>query len=142
MNYLCYVYGKEFILYKEFDALRDFVRYGKLNSKISICINNGGLLNIDQKVEYGHLIGTAWTAKDGLCLVGFVSWFNSITYSFILMDWSNEKVLLDASNFVCDNTKRTITEFKNPILMDWPGSEHELEFFEGKYLRIVPKSND
>lgn len=79
-NYLCYEYGKEFVLNKEYDNIRNFIRNGTFETPLTMCVNNRGLSGIPNRVDNSHAIGTAWTVTDKLCLVGFVSWFNSITY--------------------------------------------------------------
>lgn len=137
-NFICYSYGKEFVLNDELDNIRSYIRYGKVNSPIKLSTCNGGLAGVPSSVEYGHCIGTAWTVTDRLCLMGFVSWYNSITYSFILKEWSPTLDLVELYGSVCDNTNRNIITIPNPIIIDWPDSKYTLECFD-KGFKIVSK---
>ena len=139
-NYICYSYGKDFVLNSEFDNIRSFIRYGRVTSPIKLSTSNGGLSGVPNRVEYGHCIGTAWTVTDRLCLMGFVSWYNSITYSFLLKDWPPSCDLVKLYSAVCDNTNRKIINISNPIVIDWPDSEYSLECFD-RGFKIVPKKS-
>lgn len=126
-NYLCFTYGKEFVLNKEYDSVRSFIRHGTVESSLKICVTSGGLSGIPNRVENGHALGVACTATDKLCLMGFVSWFNSITYSFILKEWDT-KELGKLHSIICDNSNREIKEIMHPIIIDWPSSNYSVKY--------------
>lgn len=137
-NFLCYKYGKDFVLDKKYDNIRSFIRGGSVESPLKMCVNNGGLSGIPNRVENGHVIGTAWTATDKLCLMGFVSWFNSITYSFILKEWDEPK-LIELHDVICDNSNHEIKEIVNPIVIDWPDSQFSIQCLDNA-IRLVKKT--
>lgn len=138
-NYLCYHFGKNYVLDKNYDALRSFVRYEKEDGSIIACVNSGGLKGIPGKTEGGHIIGTAWTVTDSLYLCGFVSWFGEITYSFLLNNWENKRMLQETSYIICNNLTRNIVEYNNPLIVDWPNSKYTIEVTTDYGLQIVPK---
>jgi hypothetical protein len=82
LNYLAYVRGAEFVLLSDFNAIRQFVRYGKVQAYPLVVPSANPILNDDQALARqtsGHLLTLGWT--DSLSdLVGQVSLFNTITY--------------------------------------------------------------
>ena len=140
MNYLCCSYGKEYVLDPKFDTLRTFIRYGTVSDTIKMCVNNGGLTGIPGRVKNSHVIGTAWAAVDSLYLCGFVSWFGAITYSFLIEKQPYLRVFPDMSFAVCDNQSRVITEYRNPLLVEWPDSKYSISIV-GNRAVLIPKAN-
>lgn len=77
-NYICYTYGKDYILQPTFDNLRNYVRYGTLTAPLQSFINSGGIKKIPGLVNDCHAVGLAWTViGEQIHLCGFVSWFDS-----------------------------------------------------------------
>lgn len=138
LNYLCYVFGKEYLLDRRFDDLRNFVRYGIETDGVKMCLNNGGLSGLPEKVTNGHVIGTALATAEAPYLSGFVSWFGEITYSFLVERLLNNNALPPMSYAICDNTRRTITEYNNTLLVEWPNSKYTIHV-SGNIIRLVPK---
>lgn len=132
-NYLCYAYGKEFALKSGFDNFRSFVRDGNNSESIKMFINDGGLRNIPRLVEDCHTVGTGWSIiKEQIYLCGFVSWFNSITYTFALLPVPTAKVncLPQSKVIICDNHRRTIEESEYQLTFDWPGDNKKIGFLD------------
>lgn len=140
LNYLCFTYGKEYVLETTFDDLRSFVRYGKKTESIKMCINNGGVSGLPGRVENGHIIGTALAVADNLYLCGFVSWFGAITYSFLIEKQSDLTAFPDISFSICDNKTRLITEYHNPLIVEWPNSKHSVSIIKNNVV-LTPKGN-
>lgn len=139
LNYACYTLGKEFILRPSLTNLRNYARYGTDGGAILCDIREKGILGIQENMPRSHVIGIGITAlHDGFYVMGFVSWFNAITYSFIL-----EKVDVSSLNtddlkcIVCDNEKRQIVVLPNYVVIDWPGSGCHIQIV-GDNLLIVP----
>ena len=130
-NYLCYAYGKYFVLQSCFDNFRSFIRAGNHNKSIKMLINNGRLWNTPGLVENCHVVGAGWSIiKEQIYLCGFVSWFNSITYIFVLFTVSTVKIncLPPLKVIICDNSQRTITEGEYLIVFHWPDDNKNLDF--------------
>jgi hypothetical protein len=86
-NYLAFVCdltfcNHTFVLERDFDLVRRFIRYGEMPSYPVVVANFGPILRDDSPTRRqtgGHLLTLDWSAS-GLDLVGQVSVFNSITY--------------------------------------------------------------
>ncbi len=85
-NYLAYVQGREFALHEDFNAVRNFIRYGRGSPKDYFFVNQPHILHndrwfeghgLDVKETEGHLLVLEWRGSD---LVGCVSLFNQTTY--------------------------------------------------------------
>lgn len=144
-NYLCYAYGKEFVLQSCFDDFRSFIRDGNNSKGIKMFINNGGLRNIPGLVENCHTVGTGWSIiKEQIYLCGFVSWFNSITYTFALLPVPTAKVncLRQLKVMICDNYQRTIEESEYLLVFDWPGDNKKFGFLDENLRPISCKGDN
>lgn len=138
-NYLCYAYGKDFVLQSCFDNFRNFIRTGNHSESIKMIINNGGLRNIPGLVENCHVVGTGWSIiKEQIYLCGFVSWFNSITYTFALFPVPTAKIncLPPLKVIICDNDQRTIAESEYLTVFDWPGDNKKFGFLDKNFQPI------
>lgn len=137
LNYLCFSYGKAYLLNSRFNNLRNFVRYGTASESIKMCLNNGGLAGVPNKVNEGHVIGIAVATAEAPYYSGFVSWFGAITYSFLI-----EKVSLSPlpkmTFAICDNQSRVITEYHDMLLVEWPNSEYTISVSD-EFAIICPK---
>ena len=103
-------------------------------------INNGGLRNIPGLVENCHVVGTGWSIiKEQIYLCGFVSWFNSITYTFALFPVPTAKIncLPPLKVIICDNDQRTIAESEYLTVFDWPGDNKKFGFLD-KIFQPIP----
>jgi hypothetical protein len=83
-NYLCYVVGKKFLLFNDFDEIRRFVRHGEGKADRFVEVNVPPILYDDQQLEKfgikiteGHLIIVGWKGMD---LFSKVSLFNTTTF--------------------------------------------------------------
>lgn len=85
-NYLAYTQGREFALHENFNAVREFIRYGCGDSKEYFFANQPPILHndklfrkrgIDARETEGHLLVLEWRGSD---LVALVSFFNHTTY--------------------------------------------------------------
>ena len=137
-NFLCYTYGREFVLDKRLENLRSFIRYGKQSGGVQQSIYRGGLVGFPGKSENGHIIGTFWTATDSLYLGGFVSWFGAITYSFLIEKWSPDDKFIDTHYAICDNQSRTICSKKQLLTAEWPNSDYSITVTD-KAVIMIPK---
>ena len=112
-NYLCYTYGKDYVLQPFFDNLRKYIRYGELISSFRFNIYNPKILQIPSSANCSHAIGLAWTAiGKQIHLCGIVSWFQTITYVFDLGQIKMEqlKFFNPGKCVICDNSRRVLTE--------------------------------
>ena len=85
-NFLAFVCGSDFVLAKDFDVVRRFIRYGDAAAYPIVAETVQPILRDDssnRRQTSGHLLTVSW-AGSGLHLVGQVSLFNSITYSVSL----------------------------------------------------------
>jgi len=85
-NFLAYVCGSVFVLHKDFDVIRRFIRYGDMPAYPVVVETFQPILRDDSSTRRqtpGHLLTVNWAAS-GIDLVGQVSLFNSITYSISL----------------------------------------------------------
>ena len=83
-NYLAYIAGKHFVLNKNFNEIRKFIRYDQNNEEEYLSVNQLPILHDDQwlarfamKVTIGHLIVLEWKGKKIVSKVGL---FNTHTY--------------------------------------------------------------
>lgn len=88
LNFLAYVKGTEFALRPDFDAVRDYVRYGKKFPVPCVIVSNFPILRGDSSLyrqTNGHLIVIDWDKmKRGI--VCMLSLFNHLTYHVRLSD--------------------------------------------------------
>ena len=85
-NFLAFVCGAAFVLHKDFDVIRRFIRYGDAPTYPVVAETFQPILRDDsmtRRQTSGHLLTVNW-ADSGVDLVGQVSLFNSITYSISL----------------------------------------------------------
>jgi hypothetical protein len=85
-NFLAFVCGAAFVLHKDFDVIRRFIRYGDTPVFPLVAETFKPILQDDstaRRQTSGHLLTLNWAAS-GVDLVGQVSLFNSITYSISL----------------------------------------------------------
>ena len=119
-NYMCYAYGKEYVLENTFDQFRRFIRYGDPYMPAGKFMY-GKIISIPELSEDSHIVGLAWTITDKLCLCGFISWYNEITFSFIIKQYptSTGCLLLPLKYSICDNTNRVVTIKEDTIIFPW-----------------------
>lgn len=138
-NYICYTYGKDYILQPNFDNLRNYVRYGTLTAPLQSFINSGGIKKIPGLVNDCHAVGLAWTViGEQIHLCGFVSWFDSITYVFDLMPVKTGQFnfLNNVKCVICDNHRRVLTEAEYLTVLDWPGTNKKIGFLDRNFQPI------
>jgi len=85
-NFLALVSGTPFVLERDFDAIRRFIRYGETPGYELVRERLGPILRDDwetRRQTSGHLLTVNWAAS-GVDLVGQVSLFNSVTYAVSL----------------------------------------------------------
>jgi hypothetical protein len=85
-NFLAMVSGAAFVLERDFDAVRRFIRYGETPPYDLVHERFGPILRDDSATHRqtsGHLLTVEWAASS-IDLVGQVSLFNSITYAVSL----------------------------------------------------------
>jgi len=85
-NFLALVSGAAFVLERDFDAIRRFIRYGEMPAYNLVRERFGPILRDDsatRRQTSGHLLTVNW-AVSGIDLVGQVSLFNSVTYAVSL----------------------------------------------------------
>lgn len=87
-NYLAYCEGRDFVLNKQFNPIREFIRDGKGDYNNFFYPNDKPILFEEQKLKKrtceGHLIVAEW---QGSSLVGRVSLFNLTTYRIIFCQY-------------------------------------------------------
>lgn len=136
-NYICYTYGKDYILQPTFDNLRNYVRYGTPIAQP--IVSPGGIKKIPGLVDKCHAVGLAWTViGEQIHLCGFVSWFDSITYVFELVSVETGKLnfLPPVRYVVCDNHRRVLTEAEYLTVLDWPGTNKKIGFLDRNFQPI------
>lgn len=144
-NFLCYSYGKECATKPVFNNYRTFIRYGKLSAPIKMFISNGGLREFPGLKENCHTIGFAWSAIESqIYLCGFVSWFNTITYTFALFPVPTGTVncLPLLKCIICDNNTRIINEAEYLTVFDWPNNTTRIGFCDTNLRPIKRKRGD
>jgi hypothetical protein len=85
-NFLALVSGGAFVLERDFDTIRRFIRYGDAPRYTPVRERLGPILRDDsptRRQTSGHLLTVNWAAS-GVDLVGQVSLFNSVTYAVSL----------------------------------------------------------
>jgi hypothetical protein len=85
-NFLAEIGGVTFVLERDFDPIRRFIRYGETPNYDLVLERYGPILHDDSATHRqtsGHLLTVGWAAS-GVDLVGQVSLFNSLTYSVSL----------------------------------------------------------
>lgn len=89
-NYIAYVAGKDFILSRDFDGIRRFIRYDDGKSENYFAVNIPPILHDDQilakfgiKTTEGHLIVAEWRKSN---VISKLSLFNTSTYLIRLCD--------------------------------------------------------
>lgn len=85
-NFLAWVSGAAFVLERDFDVIRRFIRYGEAPGYDVVRERFGPILRDDSTTHRqtsGHLLTVNWVAS-GVDLVGQVSLFNSVTYAVSL----------------------------------------------------------
>lgn len=139
-NFICYSYGKEHALQSIFDNLRAFIRYGTLDAPMKMFISNGGLKNIPNPKENGHIVGTAWSViGKTLYLCGFISWFGAITYIFALYPIPTGMINCPPSNkfVICDNQSKELDLQERLVVFDWPGNTIKVGVLDGNFNLIA-----
>jgi len=80
-NYLAFVAGREFVLSRDFNEIREFIRSGRRDHREFLVLNSAPILYEDQKcgirVTQGHLITIEWQRT---VLISRISLFNLKTY--------------------------------------------------------------
>lgn len=141
-NYICYTYGKDYVLQPFFDNLRQYIRYGNLTAPLQSFISSGGIKELPGLVDDCHAIGLAWTViGEQLHLCGFVSWFDSIAYVFDLVPVETGKLnfLPPVKYVVCDNHCKVLIEAEYRTILDWPGTNKQIVFLDEN---LQPKDLD
>ena len=86
LNFLAFTYGSTFVLQKDFDVIRRFIRYGETPANPLVKETVEPILHDDstnRRQTAGHLLTLNWAAS-GVDIVGQVSLFNSVTYAVAL----------------------------------------------------------
>lgn len=86
LNFLAFVCVAAFVLERDFDVIRRFIRYGETPGYDLVRERFGPILRDDsaaRRQTSGHLLTVNWAAS-GVDLVGQVSLFNSVTYAVSL----------------------------------------------------------
>ncbi len=140
LNFACYTLGKEYVMKQSLTGLRNYVRYG-IQSKSLLSVISEKSVSVPYDIApNSHIIGIGITAlHDGFYIMGFVSWFGAITYSFILE--KADKASINTDHYkcvVCDNEKREIKELPNWVVIDWPQSGCHVKITDEGNLMIVP----
>lgn len=81
-NYLTKTYGAELALRSEFDAVRQFIRYGRGKPSSFVNLGPGPVLRDSRgpKPTRGHLVTVGWDADSATEVIARVSPFQHITY--------------------------------------------------------------
>jgi len=127
-NYLCYTYGKEFVLAEKFDDIRNYIRYGAWSDKFWFRYSIGPVSAVSMPNETAHVVGSVlypegkkWT------LCGCLTWFGELTYIFRIADAGIEvgKInFLPSTQMACfDNENKTIME--DDAVYVYPGRAEE-----------------
>jgi hypothetical protein len=85
-NFLAFACGVAFVLERDFDTIRRFIRYGETPEYDLVRERFGPILRDDsatRRQTSGHLLTVSWAAS-GVDLVGQVSLFNYVTYAVSL----------------------------------------------------------
>ena len=85
-NYLARIAGIDFVVKKDFDPIRSYIRYGTNPSYRIVQISRQPILAYDNPAKRqtnGHLITMGWS-PDSRNIVGQVSLFNQVTYCVTL----------------------------------------------------------
>jgi len=86
-NYLAKMQGTEFIVRRQFDDLRDFIRYGKNRDRGLVNMEEKPLLRDKkhpQKRIRAHVIIISWADQRFSSIIGQVSLFNYLTFNVVL----------------------------------------------------------
>lgn len=101
-NYLAYWEEPDFVFHEAFDAIREFIRWGKSPDYQLLAIRQGSILAdepVEGKRRLGHLVTVNW-ARDGISIVSQISLMNLLTYSVILApDFSGERKSIKRGHF-------------------------------------------
>ena len=138
-NYLCFQYGKEYVLNTKFDTLRSFICKGDIISNLQLYVKSNGIKGIPCETVDEHIIGTALAAADDLYLCGFVSWFREVTYCIVIEKWPYGTVFPEMSFTICDNQRNEIFEMNNPLCLEWPNSKFTVTVC-GNSVVLIPKA--
>lgn len=140
LNFACYTIGKEYVMKQSLTELRNYARYGIHSKPLLSAISEKGISLPHEIAPNSHIIGIGITAlHDGFYIMGFVSWFGAITYSFILEKADKASINTDHLKcVVCDNEKREIKELPNLVVIDWPQSGCHVKITDEGNLMIVP----
>ena len=126
-NYLCFKFGKEFVLSEKFDAIRNYARYGIWDKdKLWFKMKDEPYGFCSLPNEHSHAVRWAWKIeKNTNYLMGIVTWFGRLTYEFILYEDSDifkkddiaginviypQKQLIDTWMLYGDNENRQASE--------------------------------
>lgn len=123
INYLCYTYGKSFVLQSPFDNLRMYARHGIDNGLEQKFSCKGEMPGMPFLAEGDHAIGTAFSELNGCrFFCGFVSWGNKFSYVFSLCPVSDltRGFELKSNCIVCDNIKSRIQRVEADFHIVWP----------------------
>ena len=85
-NYLAYTAGRDFLLHKEFDITRDYIRFENSPDYTLVEADDAPILANDKRTRRqtnGHLVTVNWTV-DNQNIVGQLSMFNHVRYSVSL----------------------------------------------------------
>jgi hypothetical protein len=86
-NYLAKIAGIDFVVKREMDPIRSYIRYGKKPGYEAVTIKGDPILAFDSirlRQTNGHLLTLDWSA-DGRNLIGQVSLFNFTAYRVVLL---------------------------------------------------------
>ncbi len=127
-NYLCFSMGKDYVLKKNFDELRRYIRYGEWSNNLWFRYSIGAISAVEMPNETAHVVGyMMYPDKDKWLICGCVTWFGELTYIFRFGDAGlNVGIvnILQSTKMACfDNVNRVITE--DEAVYIYPGRNTE-----------------
>lgn len=85
INYLCYCKGKDYILSDKFDAIREYIRYGKWSDDLWFRYSIGPVKGAMMPNDTAHVIGyMLYKEGENWILCGCLTWYGKTTYIFKL----------------------------------------------------------
>ncbi len=122
-NFLCYEKGRDFVLKKEFDPIRQYIRNGVWDQSLFFSFTFAPSKEIDLPNEHAHALAYLWCPDDGKnwSLYGTVTWYGKMTYNFklcntsILVSRLTSNILPSTEALYCDNEERKQTIDKKGI---------------------------
>lgn len=114
-NYLCFTSGKEYVLSKNFDELRKYVRYGIWSDDLWFRYSIGPVSSVTMPNDTAHVVGyMLYPQGNKWILCGCLTWFGELTYIFKMGDSGiniSHINILPCTKMACfNNENKTIIE--------------------------------